>query len=158
MYESVETYRGFVYPSVIDHVGHMNVQSYTARFDEASWQFLARLGLSPAAMKTHDRSFVAVKQQVEYKREVLCASLLHIMTELVDIGRSTIRLVHHMFDSETNIEVATTEMIAVHFDLKRRLSVPLPQEVAVKAAALRSPGFSHNALALGLEPVGADGR
>ena len=37
MYRSVETYRGFVYPWVIDHVGHMNVQSFTAKFDEANW-------------------------------------------------------------------------------------------------------------------------
>ena len=45
MYAAIETYRGFVYPSAIDHIGHMTVQSYTARFDEATWQFLAQLGL-----------------------------------------------------------------------------------------------------------------
>ena len=39
MYTPIETQRGVVYPWVIDHVGHMNVQFYTARFDEASWQF-----------------------------------------------------------------------------------------------------------------------
>lgn len=41
--KAVETYRGVVYPWVIDHVGHVNVQSYVARFDEASWQFLTRV-------------------------------------------------------------------------------------------------------------------
>jgi hypothetical protein len=44
MSHEFETYRGFIYPWVIDHVGQMNVQSYTARFDEASWHFLAHLG------------------------------------------------------------------------------------------------------------------
>ena len=44
MYRSIETYRGVVYPWSIDHVGHMNVASYTARFDEATWHFLGELG------------------------------------------------------------------------------------------------------------------
>ena len=75
MYISIETYRGFVYPSVIDHVGHMNVQSYTARFDEATWQFLAHLGLTPSFLKRNARGAVAVDQHTQYKREVLAGSL-----------------------------------------------------------------------------------
>lgn len=52
MYSPIPTYRGFAYPWQVDHVGHMNVQFYTARFDEASWQFLAALGLTPALWTT----------------------------------------------------------------------------------------------------------
>jgi acyl-CoA thioesterase FadM len=52
MYSAIETYRGVVYPWHIDHVGHMNIQFYTARFDEATWQFLSRLGLSPTHCRT----------------------------------------------------------------------------------------------------------
>jgi hypothetical protein len=36
MARQFDTYRGFVHPWCIDHVGQMNVQSYVARFDEAS--------------------------------------------------------------------------------------------------------------------------
>lgn len=32
----IKSCRGFVYPWQMDHVGHMNVQFYTARFDEAT--------------------------------------------------------------------------------------------------------------------------
>ena len=64
-----------MYPWVIDHVGHMNVQSYTARFDEASWHFLAHLGLSPGFLTENERSLVALDQRIQFKHEVLAGSL-----------------------------------------------------------------------------------
>ena len=67
MYRSIETYRGVVYPWSVDHVGHMNVQFYTARFDEASWQLLGHLG-----------------------------TLLHVTTELLEVGRRSVRFIHRM--------------------------------------------------------------
>src|SRR6185295_10191579 len=76
MHTSIETYRGVVYPWVIDHVGHMNVQFYTARFDEATWQFLARLGLTPTFLKRNHRSAAAVDQHTQYKRELVAGSLV----------------------------------------------------------------------------------
>ena len=42
----IETYRGVVRPHHLDHMGHMNVQWYTAKFDEATWHFFSLLGLS----------------------------------------------------------------------------------------------------------------
>jgi acyl-CoA thioester hydrolase len=136
MYRPIETYRGFVYPWAIDHVGHMNVQFYTARFDEATWHFLARIGLSPSFLKRSDRAAVAVDQRTQYKREVLVSSLLHVTTELLELGRKSIRFVHRMYDSETNQEVAVTEFVGVYFDTRRRLSVELPESVREKAEEL----------------------
>jgi acyl-CoA thioester hydrolase len=153
MYKSIETYRGFVYPWVIDHVGHMNVQSYTARFDEASWQFLMRLGMSPSSMRENGRSFVAMEQRTQYRREVLGGALLHIATELIKVGRSSVRFVHRMFDSETNAEVAVTELTAVYFDTARRVSAALPVSVALQAVQLLVlPDPSGDSLPVGLEP------
>ena len=138
MYISIETYRGFVYPSVIDHVGHMNVQSYTARFDEATWQFLAHLGLTPSFLKRNARGAVAVDQHTQYRREVLAGSLLHVRTELIGLGRTSFRFRHHMYDSETNEEVATTEFVGVYFDMHLRAPSPLPAAVHRRAQTLRA--------------------
>jgi acyl-CoA thioester hydrolase len=41
MSEFTITYRGTVYPWQCDHMGHMNVMWYVAKFDEASWQLLS---------------------------------------------------------------------------------------------------------------------
>jgi acyl-CoA thioester hydrolase len=115
----------------------MNVQFYTARFDEASWQFLGRLGLSPTALKLQGRGAVAADQHTQYKREVLAGSLLHITTELLEIGRTSMRIVHRMFDSETNEEVALTEFVGVYFDTVRRRPTEFPESVRSRAAELR---------------------
>lgn len=136
MYRAVETYRGFVYPWNADHVGHMNVQFYTARFDEATWHFLNRLGLSPTHSKTSGCSAVAADQRTRYKREVLAGSLLHVTTELLEVGRKSLRFVHRMYDSETMEEVASTELVGVYFDLNRRASMELPSFVRDHADAL----------------------
>jgi len=136
MYRSLETYRGFVYPWSIDHVGHMNVASYTGRFDEATWHFLAQLGLTPSFLKRAGRSAVAADQKTQYKREVFAGTLLHVTTELLELGRKSIRFVHHMYDSETDEEVASTELVGVYFDIERRLSDELPDIVRVSANAL----------------------
>ena len=41
------TYKGAVYPWQCDHIGHMNVMWYVGKFDEANWNFVATLGLTP---------------------------------------------------------------------------------------------------------------
>lgn len=142
MYRPIETYRGIVYPWNIDHVGHMNVQFYTARFDEATWHLFARLGLSPSYLRQHQRSAVAADQRTEYKREVLAGTLLHVTSELLGLGKSSVRFLHRMFDSETNEEVATTELVGVYFDVDARCSAPLPDLVRERAAelAVAAPG------------------
>ena len=129
MYKQVETHRGVVYPWMIDHVGHMNVQFYTARFDEATWQFLAQLGLTPSFLNRNHRSAVAVEQRTHYKRELVAGSLIHITTELASLGRSSIRFLHRMYDSETGEEVASSELVGVYFDVDNRSSAQLPQSV-----------------------------
>ena len=127
-----------MYPSSIDHVGHMNVQFYTARFDEATWQFMAQLGLTPSFLKRNQRAGVAVDQHTQYKREVLVGSLLHVTTELIALGRTSIRFVHRMYDSETGEEVAQTEFVGVFFDTERRSPTPLPAAVHRCAATMHA--------------------
>jgi acyl-CoA thioester hydrolase len=117
----------------------MNVQFYTARFDEASWQFLAQMGLTPAFLERTHRSAVAVDQRTQYRREVLAGALLHISTELISLGRTSIRFLHHMYDSTTGEEVATSELVGVYFDTDIRAAAPLPPAVHRRAAELRIP-------------------
>jgi hypothetical protein len=62
-----------------------NVQSYTGRFDEASWHFLAHLGPAPSYFREAQRALVALDQRTQCKLEVLSGSLLNIRTELVEL-------------------------------------------------------------------------
>jgi acyl-CoA thioester hydrolase len=134
-YKTLETYRGVAYPWVMDHMGHMNVASYTARFDEATWHFLAHLGLTPSFFKDNDRGAVAADQKTQYKREVNAGGLLHITSELRELGRKSIQFTHRMYDSENGELVATTELVGVYFDTAARKSVALPDSVYEAARA-----------------------
>ncbi|MBN8490011.1 MAG: thioesterase family protein [Burkholderiales bacterium] len=140
MTAAIETYRGFVYPWTIDHVGHMNVQSYTARFDEASWQFLAHLGLTPSFLRDNRRGLVALDQRSRYQEEVLAGSLLDIRTTLLEAKTKTLRYRHAMRNSETGREVATMELVVAYLDTDARKATAMPDFVAARAADLMSAG------------------
>jgi len=129
MTKAVETYRGVVYPWQIDHVGHMNVQFYTARFDEATWHLCVALGLTPAFLKTHRRGMAALEQHTLYKRELHAGALIHITSELLEMKAKTARFVHRMHNSETGEEVASSELLAVFLDTDTRRTVPFPEEI-----------------------------
>jgi acyl-CoA thioester hydrolase len=129
MSESIETYRGFVYPWEMDHVGHMNVQFYVRRFDEASWHFLFALGVGPSYLREHRRGVVALEQSVRYRREVLAGSLLAVRSRLLEIGGKTVRYVHTMSDCESGEEVAEMELLVAQIDSELRRSTPLPEAV-----------------------------
>ncbi len=135
----METYRGFVYPQCIDHMGHMNVQSYVARFDEASWHFLARLGLTPSFLAAQQRGLVALDQRIHYRREVLAGSLLDIGTSLVEVNGKTIRYCHIMKNSETAEEVSSMNLLVAYLDLTTRRTAPLPAVVRARARAVLRP-------------------
>lgn len=126
---SIETYRGFVYPWEIDHVGHMNVQFYVRKYDEASWHFLLQLGLGPRWLEENHRGMVALEQQIRYQREVLAGTCLKIETTLLEIAEKTIRYVHRMVDCESSEPVSEMELLIIQIDTNLRKSTPLPVEV-----------------------------
>lgn len=130
----LETYRGVVYPWHMDHMDHMNVQFYTARFDEATWHLFASLGISSSYLKTNGRGMAAVDQRTQYKQELHAGALIHITSELLELKDKTVRFVHRMYNSETGEEVATSELVGVHIDTAARRSVPFPPEILQRAA------------------------
>ena len=57
--ELIETYRGAVYPWHCDHMGHMNVMWYVGKFDEATWNLFAAMGVTAAFLKENQRGMAA---------------------------------------------------------------------------------------------------
>jgi len=66
MNDLVETYRGMVYPWHCDHMGHMNVMWYVGKFDEATWNLFAAVGITTAFLKENRRGMAAVQQNITY--------------------------------------------------------------------------------------------
>jgi acyl-CoA thioester hydrolase len=130
-----ETARGTVYPWQTDHVGHMNVQFYVARFDEASWQLLANFGLTGSYLREHRRGMGALEQHTYYRRELLPGALIRVVSEVEEVKPKVVRFTHRMYDVENGEEVASTTIIAAHMDTAARRAVPFPDDVAARLAA-----------------------
>lgn len=129
------TYRGAVYPWHCDHVGHMNVMWYVGKFDEATWNFFAGLGLTPAYLRDAGRGMAAVQQNITYRRELLAGDVVEVSTSLREIGNRSIRFVHEMRDAVTGEVVAVCELTGVHLDRRARKSVAFTDAIRDRAAA-----------------------
>jgi acyl-CoA thioester hydrolase len=130
------TYRGTVYPWHCDQMGHMNVMWYTGKFDEATWQFLALLGCTPAYMKGGNRGMVAVEQHTVFKKELIAGNLIHIRSTVLEVRPKSIRFIHEMINTETQEIAATTIFTGVHLDLNSRKTTPFPDHLFESASAM----------------------
>ena len=134
--ESAVTYRGTVYPWHCDHVGHMNIMWYTGKFDEANWNLLAKIGLTPSYLRESGRGMAAVQQHVTYKRELLAGDIVEVQSQLLEIGEKSIRFVHEMRNAETGEIAATCEFTGIHMDRQARKSTVFAETVRRAAAKL----------------------
>ncbi|MEW8030133.1 MAG: thioesterase family protein [Candidatus Thiodiazotropha sp.] len=134
----LETYKGVVYPNQLDHMGHMNVQWYTAKFDEATWHLFSEIGITSRYIEEQCKGMAALEQHIIYRAEVSAGALLSIRSEIIEISEKIIRFRHNMRNSENEQEVATCELTGIHFDLESRKSCPLPGFVSDMAALLKS--------------------
>ena len=129
----VLTYCGTVYPWQCDHMGHMNVMWYVSKFDEATWQFIAKIGLTPTYLRKGTRGVAGVQQNISYRRELFAGSIIEVHSHLVSIREKSVVFSHEMRDLERDEIAAICELTAVHMNLQERKSTPFPDDVLALA-------------------------
>ena len=127
------TYRGVVYPHQCDHLGHMNVMYYVGKFDEATWQMFAGIGITPGYMRLQHCGVAAVHQVITYRRELRAGDLLTVRTGILEINPKLIRFYHEMTNDETGDIAATTVITGLHMDTQSRKACPFPAEIIQRA-------------------------
>ncbi len=125
----LETYRGAVYPWHCDHMGHMNVMWYVGKFDEATWNLFADLGLTPAFLREKHRAMAAVQQDITYKRELLSGDVVAVRSGLLEMREKVVKFVHEMRETQSGAVAAVCVITGVHMDSKTRKSTAFPAEV-----------------------------
>jgi len=131
----METYRGAVYPWHCDHVGHMNVMFYVGKFDEATWNFFAAIGITPSFLRENRRGMAAVDQRIAYQRELHAGDIVSVRSGVLEVRDKVLRFVHEMRNAETQEISAITVLTGVHMDTAARKSCALPHVVIAKARA-----------------------
>jgi acyl-CoA thioester hydrolase len=132
------TYRGAVYPSQCDHMGHMNVSAYVAKFDEATWQLFTAIGLTPSRLRKEKIGMAGVEQHLEYKRELYPGDVVTVSSTVLEVKEKVLRFAHEMKNDETGEVAARTVLVAVHLDMSTRKARPMPSDVRDRARSLIS--------------------
>ncbi len=130
------TSRGCVYPWQCDHIGHMNVTYYVAKFDEATWNLFAMIGITPSYLRDSGCGMAAVQQNFTYRRELLAGDIVTVRTRVVEVRDKVLRFDHQMVNGETGEVAAIAEMTGVHIDTTARKSRPFPEAILATARAL----------------------
>ena len=130
-----ETYRGTVYPWQCDHMGHMNVMWYVGKFDEATWNLFAAIGLTPTFLRAQNRGMAAVQQNISYRRELNAGDVVVVRSAILEVRDKVVRFVHEMRNVESGEIAALCELTGVHLDTAARKSCPFPAEVLSQARA-----------------------
>ena len=139
MSELIETYRGAVYPWHCDHMGHMNVMWYVGKFDEATWNLFAEMGVTTAFLKQNKRGMAAVQQNITYKRELVAGDVIAVRSAFLDVRDKVAKFVHEMRNAVTGEISAVCVLTGVSMDSQTRRSCPFPEDIIARARKLVRP-------------------
>lgn len=132
----VETYRGAIYPWHCDHMGHMNVMWYVGKFDEATWNLFAAMGVTAAYLRENRRGMAAVQQNITYRRELVAGDTVTVRSAFLEVRDKLARFVHEMRHGETGELAAYCILTGVHIDAEARKSCPFPQDILARGKSL----------------------
>ena len=133
------TYRGAVYPQQCDHMGHMNVAFYVAKFDEATWQLFAAVGLTRPRFDADRSGMAGLEQHIQYVRELRPGDVVTVTSRVLEIRDKVIRFEHEMRNDVTGEIAATMLVVAAHLDTAVRKARSFPDDVRAKVVAMIAP-------------------
>ena len=136
MSDLVETYRGVIYPWQCDHMGHMNVMWYVGKFDEATWNLFAGVGITTAFLQEKRRGMAAVQQNITYRRELVAGDTVAVRSAFLEVRERVVKFVHEMRNAATGEISAICVLTGVQIDAQTRKSCPFPAELAERARGL----------------------
>src|SRR5690606_13907727 len=136
----IETYRGSVAAWECDQYGHMNIQFYVGRISDAAASIMLAAGFGREAFEKHRLGSVAVNQNIDYVNELHAGDLVRMETGMIEAEGRKIRFHHRLFNAETGALCMKADVLALCFDLERRKSVPLPDDIRTGFGKFRVKG------------------
>jgi acyl-CoA thioester hydrolase len=106
------------------------------KFDEASWQLFAAMGLTRSRMEEENRGVAGLEQHIEYKRELRAGDVITVHSAVDEVKEKVVRLTHEMANDETGEIAAIMHLVAVYFDTEARKSLPLPPDIRERATQM----------------------
>lgn len=106
---------------VMQHVNNCAIASF---FETARVRFMRRVS---AAAGVGEVRFSIARLELEFHREMTFPGSVVVGSRIAHVGRTSCRVAQTLVHG--GARAATSEAVAVHFDLETRRSVPLPDAV-----------------------------
>jgi len=133
----VVTAQDRVRPAELDWTGHLGLPGYVHRSSIGCIQLLTAMGLSPDYLREFRRGFSTFEIKLRLEEPGPTAGdALTVISGLMQLGMSSIRMIHRVTDASSGRRVATLRQSGVHFDLEARRSTAIPEDLRTKAAGL----------------------
>jgi acyl-CoA thioester hydrolase len=122
----IETYRGVVYPWHCDQMGHMNVMWYVGKFDEATWNLFAEVGITTRFLKETAAGWQRCSRTSPTSASCSPADTIAVRSALLEVRDKVARFVHEMRNAHTGEISAICVLTGVSMDSQTRKSTPFP--------------------------------
>ena len=107
----------------------MNVMWYVGKFDEATWNLGAMMGMTAQYLRETKRGMAAVDQRICYRREALVGDVIVVRSAMLEVKPKSVRFVHEMFRGDGGDHLATMVVTGVHIDIVARRSTQFEPQV-----------------------------
>ncbi len=128
--------RDIVTPWEIDVTGQSALSHYIHRFSAANSQLTALFGMTPAYMREQRVGFSTFEFQLAFTGDLRAGDPVLVKSGLVQLGNSSMRTLHRLFNARTETLVATLSQMGVHLDMVARRPTPLPDALRERAKSL----------------------
>ena len=129
------TYRGVVLPKHCDHYGHLNVRYYAYFFDDGGFQMWHHIGIKQSDLKQNDMGAVVANISIDFIHEITVGQLMEIRRVWRHMGNKSMSHEQRLFNVDTGVHCATQTTSEVYFDMKKRCSAPMPENLREKVKA-----------------------
>lgn len=116
--------------------GALGWQHLVHRLSGACLHACAAFGMTPGYMRQNRRGYSTFELDLAIERLPPVGTRITVATGIMQIGNSSIRLLHAMRDAETGALLARMSQFGVHFDMDRRRPAPLPDDLREAALGL----------------------
>ncbi len=125
-----------VRPEWIDYNGHTNMAYYVVMFDKATDVLFDAIGCGQAYRREANHTMYAMESHVTYGRETKLGDRLSVTCRLIDADAKRFHFFCRMAMADSDTQVATFEMLALHVDLAGPHAVPFPPAIQGRLGAL----------------------
>jgi len=130
----LETFRATVAPADCDHLGHMNVQHYFRAVSDGMFAVMVHLGLTPDEIRRRKISFVVVRAETEFSRELYAGDVIALESLTMRIGEKSATFHHRLRNVAADALAMSSEFKCVLLELDERKATVVPDDIRQAAA------------------------